>query len=74
MLNVEYIRQLRALFEEEWEFRLREDPIFATYCGDHRYNDRLPVPGEAEESRRNTHLLSFQARLQQIDRSALPAS
>jgi uncharacterized protein (DUF885 family) len=34
--------QLRELLKEEWESRLQNDPLFATYCGDHRYDDRLP--------------------------------
>ena len=32
---------LQALFDEAWEFRLREDPTFATSIGRHEYNDRL---------------------------------
>ena len=35
--------QLRALLDEIWEFELREDPLYATQVGDHRYDDRLPV-------------------------------
>ena len=31
----------RALFDEYWEWVLREDPAYATYLGDHRYDDRL---------------------------------
>ena len=33
--------QLLALFDEEWQYRLRTDPEFATALGDKRYNDRL---------------------------------
>ena len=32
---------LQALFDEAWEFRLRENPTFATSIGRHEYNDRL---------------------------------
>jgi hypothetical protein len=34
--------QFAALLHDEWEFRLREDPLFATETGDHRYDDKLP--------------------------------
>jgi uncharacterized protein (DUF885 family) len=33
---------LHALFDEAWERNLRENPMFATYLGDSRYDDRLP--------------------------------
>jgi uncharacterized protein (DUF885 family) len=34
-------QQLLSLFDEEWEYRLRTRPEFATALGDKRYNDRL---------------------------------
>ena len=34
--------QLNALFQSEWERGLRENPLNATYVGDHRYDDRWP--------------------------------
>lgn len=33
---------LHALFAREWEFRLREDPLFATSVGRMEWNDKLP--------------------------------
>ena len=33
--------ELAAVFAEEWETHLREDPFFATLAGDRRYDDRL---------------------------------
>ncbi len=32
----------RELFAREWERGLRENPLRASYLGDHRYGDRLP--------------------------------
>ena len=32
--------QLYALFDAEWELNLRENPTFASFLGDKRYNDR----------------------------------
>jgi hypothetical protein len=31
-----YSEQFRTLVFAEWEFRLRENPLFATMAGDHR--------------------------------------
>ena len=33
--------QLLKLFDDEWEFRLQEAPLFATRFGDRRFNDKL---------------------------------
>src|SRR5688572_12280186 len=33
--------QLHALFAEDWQWRLRDQPERATVLGDHRYGDRL---------------------------------
>src|SRR3990167_8073411 len=35
-------KDLHALFDAEWERGLRENPVGATYLGDHRFDDRLP--------------------------------
>ena len=32
---------LGTLFDEEWAFRMQENPLFATNAGHHNYNDRL---------------------------------
>ena len=62
---------LQQLFEDEWEFRLRENPLFATYVGDHRYNDRLPHVTEDDFARRLAQMRTFRRRLEAIDRSTL---
>jgi uncharacterized protein (DUF885 family) len=64
---------LNALFAEEWEFRLREDPILATRSSDSRYNDRLPALNEADFERRAAVARSFLERLHAIDPQTLPA-
>ncbi len=63
--------QLKQLFAEEWEFRLRENPTFATQTGDHRYNDRLPAMKESDFVRRQETLRGFLEQLKAIDRPAL---
>ncbi len=35
-------RDLHALFDAEWERGLRENPVGATYIGDHRFDDKWP--------------------------------
>jgi len=35
-------KDLHALFDAEWERGLRENPVGATYIGDHRFDDQWP--------------------------------
>lgn len=66
--------QFAALLHDAWEFRLREDPLFATETGDHRYDDKLPKVSLADEKRRNAAQREFLARLRKIDRESLSAT
>lgn len=63
--------RLQHLLADEWEQRMRDNPLFATHCGDHRFNDRLPVVSEAESERRLAQIQGFLGRLQAIARDAL---
>ncbi len=63
--------QLARLFDESWQFALREDPLFATQAGDARYNDRLPRETLADQQRRLAAERLFLARLAAIDRRQL---
>jgi uncharacterized protein (DUF885 family) len=65
---------LKALFDEVWEFRLREDPLFATNAGDHRYDDRLPSMTPADLARRDAFARRTRERLLEFDPGALPTS
>ena len=38
--NDQEAKKLQQLLDDAWEFRLSEDPLFATQTGDHRFNDR----------------------------------
>ncbi len=64
-------RELHQIFEDEWEFRLQQDPLFATSVGVHDFNDRLPEVNEAAEQRRARFQEKFLARLDRIDRDRL---
>lgn len=63
--------RLAELFADDWEFRLRESPEFATSVGDRRYSARLSEVSEAGEQRRADQRRAFLSRLASIDRSAL---
>ena len=62
---------LQALFVEQWEFRLAEDPLFATNAGDHRYGSRLPSMTAADFARREAFARGMLRRLQAVDASTL---
>ena len=62
---------LNQLFEEEWEWTMREAPTFASSLGDRRYNDRWTDLSLAAIERRQQHRQQTLARLQRIDRARL---
>ncbi len=66
--------QLRALFDEQWEFRLAEDPLFATNAGDQRYGARLPSMTPEDFARREAFARRVRAQLEALDASALSPS
>jgi uncharacterized protein (DUF885 family) len=67
-------QEFAALVADAWDFRLREDPLFATETGDHRYDDQLPNVSLDDEARRDAAHRAFVARLEAIDRDALSAT
>lgn len=64
-------QELQRLFDEAWEFELREDPLHATDCGDHRFDERLPSVTEADFERRLKSQREFLERWEKIDRAKL---
>lgn len=65
---------LTTLLDREWEWRLREDPLFATTTGDHRFDDRLPRASSADERRRATEAQAFLDEASRIERAQLSAA
>ena len=63
--------KLHALFDEEWQFRLKEDPLFATNVGVHTYNDKLPSVTQKDQERRAQASQQFLNRLHEIDPATL---
>ena len=63
--------ELRKVFDEEWEFRVKEFPLFATHAGDHRFDDKLPSVTESDAQRRVAKARYFLEQLRSIDRGSL---
>jgi uncharacterized protein (DUF885 family) len=66
--------ELATLFTEQWEFRLAEDPLFATNAVDHRYGARVPSMTAADFARREAFARAMVRRLQAVDAAALSTS
>jgi uncharacterized protein (DUF885 family) len=58
---------LHAIFQEEWEAHLRNDPFFATVVGDKRFNSQLPIASEADYQRQASELRGLLDRLEKLD-------
>jgi uncharacterized protein (DUF885 family) len=63
--------KLHRLFDEEWEWTLREYPEYATVIGDTRYNDRLTDLSAEAMERRKAHELEVLRRIRETDRAHL---
>ena len=62
---------LHALFAEYWETTARDVPEWATWRGDHRFDDRLSDTTPAARAARDAQAQEWLARAQAIDRAAL---
>lgn len=63
--------RLYALFDAEWELALKENPTFASFLGDKRYNDRWADSSLAAIERRDRHRVETLAALKRINRNDL---
>jgi uncharacterized protein (DUF885 family) len=63
--------QLWAMFDEQWEWRMRESPELATALGDDRYDDRLQNLSLDAIAKRKDHQRQILARAKAVDRSRL---
>ncbi|MFH2039640.1 MAG: DUF885 domain-containing protein, partial [Chloroflexota bacterium] len=66
--------ELTRLFEDHWQAWMQYDPLFASMCGDNRYDDRLPSASDASFSGWKAQLQAFRRRQDAIPRSALSAA
>lgn len=62
---------LHALFEAHHEFRMRTAPEYATYEGDHRFDDQASDFSHAAEEQNHQAHLDFRHRLHAIPRAEL---
>ena len=65
-------QQLRALFEEEWEYELKQSPETATALGDNRYNDRLDDYSEQAAQADIAEKQKFLTRFEAVPAAGLP--
>src|SRR5579884_2460964 len=66
------VTKLHAIFDKNWEQRLRESPQFATSVGRHEYDDKLGSSTPADLARRQEERKATLAELKTIDRAKLP--
>lgn len=66
--------QLTQLFADHWQAWMQYDPLFASMCGDHRYDDRLPSVSDAAITAWRSQLQDFRKRQDAISRSSLSPS
>jgi uncharacterized protein (DUF885 family) len=66
--------RLHALFDREWEMRLRDEPLLATEVGRHEYDALLPEVTYADLERRHRERQGLLAELAAIDLSRLGAA
>ncbi len=69
--RLEPTRRLNSLIDAEWDWRLQQQPTFASYLGDSRYNDRWPDVSLAAIERRHKHRQAVLKQLASIDRKQL---
>jgi len=63
--------KLHTLFNEDWEYKLKEHPEYATSLGDNRYNNRLTDFSLDAIKKRKVHSQQMLLKLKQIDHSTL---
>jgi uncharacterized protein (DUF885 family) len=61
---------LDSLYEDYWELVLRENPTYATYLGDHRYDDKLEDVSAQAFNKRIDKFREYLAQLKTLGRLA----
>jgi uncharacterized protein (DUF885 family) len=65
---------LHALFDREWEWELTQDPLWASYLGDRRWNDQWPDISSASLAARHAHRQSVLKDLDALPRTELSSA
>ncbi|MEM9184227.1 MAG: DUF885 domain-containing protein, partial [Pseudomonadota bacterium] len=63
--------RFQELYEAEWEFRLTESPLLASWVGDKRFNDRLARQTPVDIQRRHRYWQGVLTQLGEIDAAEL---
>lgn len=66
--------EARTLFDAYWQWTMREFPEFATFVGDHRYDDRLTDFSPSALARRRAARAEFLDRAVAVDGGSLDAA
>jgi uncharacterized protein (DUF885 family) len=66
--------RLKAIFDEDWKWRMKDDPLFATSAGNHDYDSLLPQVTKQDYDRRADHWRKTLDQLKSVDRASLSTS
>ena len=64
-------QKLTQLIDKYWEFKIQESPMFATYAGDHRFNDQLDKISLNDQRRQQLFSEQLLAELKALDTNRL---
>lgn len=67
------VKTLNDLLNEQWEYRLRTSPLFASFLGDKRWNDKLDDFSQEAIDKDLQETQKFLTRFEAIDASGFPA-
>ncbi len=65
--------ELQGHLKDYWEFILKHNPTFATYIGDHRYNNALEDLSEDSIALQINYFLELKSQIEKIDKTSLTA-
>lgn len=71
---VQATENLSRLLSSEWDYAMAQDPLWASYVGDKRFNDRWKDLSAEARSARIKHYEATLARLARMDRSKLSSA
>jgi uncharacterized protein (DUF885 family) len=63
--------ELTRLFDEHWQAQMQHDPLFASMCGDNRYDDCLPSASDASFVGWKSQMQAFRQCQEAIPRAEL---
>lgn len=63
--------ELQNYLKDYWEHRLKNNPTFATYIGDHRYDDALDDLSEESIAAQNGYYRNLLSKIKEIDENIL---